>query len=129
MHFNATRICGLGCNGCCKREQRAEIWTEEDRSSSVSEFMIKYVPGFENAFVSVTNAEIGVRETRHIEGMYTLTGMDVYEGRKFEDVVSRGYFPIDLHNPDGKKDMEWWSMESSERYLRYSVQMSDSETY
>ena len=67
------------------------------------EFYRRYIPGFENAFVSVTNAEIGVRETRHIEGMYTLTGMDVYEGRKFEDVVSRGYFPIDLHNPDGKE--------------------------
>lgn len=74
--------------------------------NSVSEFMIKYVPGFENAFVSVTNAEIGVRETRHIEGMYTLTGMDVYEGRKFEDVVSRGYFRSIFIILMEKKDME-----------------------
>jgi len=63
--------------------------------------MIKYVPGFEDAYVSVTNAEIGVRESRHIEGLYTITGEDAIEGHKFEDVVSRGYFPIDLHNPDG----------------------------
>lgn len=101
MHFNATRICGLDATDVVKRTE-SEI-DGRRQINSVSEFMIKYVPGFENAFVSVTNAEIGVRETRHIEGMYTLTGMDVYEGRKFEDVVSRGYFPIDLHNPDGKE--------------------------
>lgn len=101
MHFNATRICGLDATDVVKRTE-SEI-DGRRQINSVSEFMIKYVPGFENAFVSVTNAEIGVRETRHIEGMHTLTGMDVYEGRKFEDVVSRGYFPIDLHNPDGKE--------------------------
>ncbi|MFT4466118.1 MAG: FAD-dependent oxidoreductase [Sodalis sp. (in: enterobacteria)] len=33
--------------------------------------------------------------------MYTLTGEDVAEGRKFDDVVSCGYFPIDIHNPNG----------------------------
>ena len=100
MHFNATRICGLDATDVVKRTE-SEI-DGRRQINSVSEFMIKYVPGFENAFVSVTNAEIGVRETRHIEGMHTLTGMDVYEGRKFEDVVSRGYFPIDLQMSDPK---------------------------
>lgn len=101
MHFNATRICGLDATDVCQRTL-SEI-DGRRQIDSVSEFMIKYVPGFENAFVSVTNTEIGVRETRHIEGCYTITGQDAYEGRKFEDVVSRGYFPIDLHNPDGKE--------------------------
>lgn len=101
MHFNATRICGLDPTNV---EERTKSELDGRRQiDSVSEFMIKYVPGFENAFVSVTNSEVGVRETRHIEGRYTLTGEDAYEGRKFEDVVSRGYFPIDLHNPDGKE--------------------------
>lgn len=99
MHFNATRICGLDATDVEKRTQ-SEL-DGRRQIESVSEFMIKYVPGFENAFVSTTGSEVGVRETRHIEGMYTLTGMDVYQGRKFEDEVSRGYFPIDLHNPDG----------------------------
>ncbi len=101
MHFNATRTCGYNETNVtertlCELDGRRQI-------NSVSEFMIKYVPGFENAYVSVTNSEIGVPETRHTEGCYTLTGQDAYEGRKFEDVVSRGYFPIDLHNPDGKE--------------------------
>lgn len=99
MHFNATRICGKNPTNVLERTE-SEL-DGRRQIESVSEFMIKYVPGFENAFVSVTGSEVGVRETRHIEGLYTLTGQDAYEGRKFEDSVSRGYFPIDLHNPDG----------------------------
>ena len=99
MHFNATRICGKDATNVLDRT--ASELDGRRQIESVSEFMIKYVPGFENAFVSVTGSEVGVRETRHIEGLYTITGEDAYEGRKFEDSVSRGYFPIDLHNPDG----------------------------
>lgn len=99
IHFNATRICGgdpLSSEGLTAQELDGR-----NQIDSVSEFMIRYVPGFEHAFVSVTNSSIGIRESRHIEGLYTLTGTDAAEGRKFKDVVSRGYFPIDLHNPEG----------------------------
>ena len=99
MHFNATGICGKNATDVVERSE-SEL-DGRRQIESVSEFMIQYVPGFEHAFVSVTGSEVGVRETRHIEGLYTLTGQDAYEGRKFEDSVSRGYFPIDLHNPDG----------------------------
>lgn len=99
IHFNATRVCGYDENDVVQRTA-SEI-DGRRQVDSLSEFMIQYIPGFEKAYVSVTNSEIGVRESRHIEGLYTLTGEDAYSGRKFPDVVSRGYFPIDLHNPDG----------------------------
>ena len=76
---------------------------EEGRSILFLEFMIKYVPGFENAFVSVTNSEIGRQRIASYRGNVYTDRRDVYEGRKFKDVLSRGYFPIDLHNPDGKE--------------------------
>lgn len=99
IHFNSTRVVGLDETDA---EQRTKAELDGRRQiESVSEFMIQYVPGFEHAYVSVTNSEIGVRESRHIEGVYTLTGEDAYNGRKFKDVASRGYFPIDMHNPDG----------------------------
>lgn len=99
IHFNATRVSGYNSadateKSCSEIDGRRQI-------ESVSEFMIKYVPGFENAYVSVTSNEVGVRETRHIKGEYTLTADDARTGRKFPDVVSRGYFPMDVHNPDG----------------------------
>ena len=99
IHFNATRVSGYDASN---PEEKALSEIEGRRQiESVSEFMIKYVPGFEKSYVSVTSNEVGVRETRHIKGLYTLTGEDAEEGRKFWDVVSRGYFPMDIHNPDG----------------------------
>lgn len=100
IHFNATRVSGYDLSDT---EERAVAEIDGRRQiESVSEFMIKYVPGFENAWVNDTSNEVGTRETRHIKGVYTLTAEDAYEGRKFEDVVSRGYFPMDIHNPDGE---------------------------
>ncbi len=99
IHFNATRVSGY--NFADPIEKSSSEMDGRRQIESVSEFMIKYVPGFENAYVSVTSNEVGVRETRHIKGLYTLTAADVGEGRKFDDVVSRGYFPIDIHNPNG----------------------------
>lgn len=99
IHFNATRVTGY--NSADPVEKSISEIEGRRQIESVSEFMIKYVPGFEKAYVSVTSNEVGVRETRHIKGLYTLTAEDAGEGRKFEDVVSRGYFPMDIHNPDG----------------------------
>lgn len=99
IHFNATRVHGYDSSNPDEKS-----YSEIDgrrQIESVSEFMIKYVPGFEHAWVSVTSNEVGVRETRHIKGLYTLTAEDAGKGRKFDDVVSRGYFPMDIHNPDG----------------------------
>ncbi|WHH58017.1 FAD-dependent oxidoreductase [Petroclostridium sp. X23] len=57
------------------------------------------VPGFENAYIMYTG-NIGVRETRRIKGKYVLSEEDILTGRKFDDVVARGAFPIDIHQPD-----------------------------
>jgi len=43
----------------------------------------------------------GVRETRRIVGDYRLTAEDVLEARRFDDVVARGAYPVDIHNPKG----------------------------
>ncbi|MGC1209800.1 MAG: FAD-dependent oxidoreductase [Micromonospora sp.] len=40
---------------------------------------------------------------RHILGEHVLTGEEIMRGTKVEDVVSRGYFPIDIHNLKGKE--------------------------
>lgn len=99
IHFNATRVGGYDSTDAAQRS--ASEVDGRRQIESVSEFMIKYVPGFERAYVSDTSNAVGWRESRHIRGVYTLTGEDCLEGRKFPDVVSRGYFPMDIHNPDG----------------------------
>jgi hypothetical protein len=46
-------------------------------------------------------ATIGVRETRRILARYRLTGDDVLSGRRFEDAIANGSYPVDLHHADG----------------------------
>ena len=73
------------------------------QAMSLAAFMKKYAPGFANAYVSSTGVQIGVRESRHVIGEYILTQDDVVEGRRFDDVVARGFFPVDIHDPTGAK--------------------------
>jgi hypothetical protein len=68
----------------------------------ISEFLCRYVPGFEEAYVAQSGVSIGVRETRRILGEYQLTGDDILSARKFDDVIARGTYPVDIHNPEGK---------------------------
>jgi hypothetical protein len=45
---------------------------------------------------------IGVRETRHFEGEYTLTEEDILEARVFDDwAVTKAHFNFDVHNLTG----------------------------
>ncbi len=67
----------------------------------VMAFLRKRVPGFEEAYVAQSGSHIGVRETRRVVGEYQLTADDVLRSRRFEDVIARGSYPIDIHDPKG----------------------------
>lgn len=66
---------------------RAEVEAREQFMSEFN-FLKKYVPGFEKARIKGTSQFVGVRDTRHIIGEYTLTGQDVLERRSFPNVVA-----------------------------------------
>jgi hypothetical protein len=53
------------------------------------------LPGLENCSLARIGPELGIRETRRIEGEYTLTLEDCQQGKQFEDVVVRRYGTID----------------------------------
>ncbi len=53
------------------------------------EFLKKNIPGHEEAYICNTACRMGVRETRHILGEYTLTASDVLEARAFPDGIAR----------------------------------------
>jgi hypothetical protein len=68
----------------------------------IVEFLRKSAPGFQNAYVSGMPAVIGVRETRRIRGIESLSVEDLIAGKPSPHAVVRGAsFPIDIHNPDG----------------------------
>jgi hypothetical protein len=68
----------------------------------IAAFLREDVPGFESAYLVQSGVAAGVRETRRVVGDYVLTADDVLAARKFDDVIARGTYPIDIHNPTGK---------------------------
>lgn len=80
---------------------RAEL-ESRDQAFMILKFFRDYVPGFEEAYMIHTATQIGVRETRRIMGEYVLKAEDVLFEARFEDVIARAAYPIDIHNPDGK---------------------------
>lgn len=62
----------------------------------VAEFLIKKVPGFENAKLSAVAPELYVRETRHIVGEYRLTVRDELESTVFSNAIAMASYPIDV---------------------------------
>ncbi len=52
-------------------------------------FMRKNVPGYEKFRVRITAPQLGVRESRKMLGLYTITEDDLLEDRKFPDGVGR----------------------------------------
>lgn len=71
--------------------RQAQLWME---------FLRKYVPGCENCRLIKTASHIGVRETNHMEGEYTLTREDLLAGREFEDAIAVAGYHLDIHTPD-----------------------------
>jgi hypothetical protein len=55
-------------------------------------FFKKYVPGFENAYITRVCPEARVRETRRIMGDYKIKPADIIESRKFPDVIGKSSF-------------------------------------
>ncbi len=65
------------------------------------EVLKKALPGFENAFIAATSSLLGVRESRQIEGRYTLTRDDLITCRRQPDAVCTLSAPIGVHTADG----------------------------
>lgn len=77
-------------------------WESRRQMRQIAAFLQKYVPGFEDAYLVQSGVNVGVRETRRILGEYVLTADDLLHAKKFDDVIARGAYPIDIHSPTGK---------------------------
>lgn len=77
-------------------------WESRRQMRQIVSFLRRYVPGFEDAYLIQSGVHTGVRETRRITGEYQLTSEDLLSARKFDDVIARGSYPVDIHNPAGK---------------------------
>ena len=101
---NTTRIPGLkGTNAWDLTKATIE---GRKQVMSLIKFFRKYLPGFENCYLISTGPTIGVRETRRIEGEYTITEKDILSCRKFPDVIACGFYGVDIHKPEDGTTMK-----------------------
>lgn len=99
LHFNMTRVTGtIGLSA--EDLTRAEIEGRR-QSFTLADWLVREVPWFRNAWLEKLAFHIGVRETRHVEGLYTFSAEDVTSGRKFDDGIARSAYFIDIHSPIG----------------------------
>jgi hypothetical protein len=107
MYVNATRV--LGVNVFNPQEFTAAILECYRQIEGVARFLKERVPGFEAARLGQVSPILGVRETRHILGEYTLTGADSRGETTFEDTIAADTSALDIHDPKGG-DVDFQSM-------------------
>ena len=103
---NMTRVRGV--DGTDPRSLSAGEIEAAGQIDDIREYLIEYVPGFENACFTTTAPFLGIRETRRIVGRYVMTRDDILSCRRFDDAIAVGSYPVDLHHPDDDGcTMEW----------------------
>ena len=99
LHFNTTRIVRLDPTDPFD-VTRAEVEARE-QVFEIHRFLKENIPGFEKARVLTTALQIGIRESRKIEGEYILTQEDLKSLARFDDAIAAANYDIDIHNPEG----------------------------
>ncbi|MBO5321773.1 MAG: FAD-dependent oxidoreductase [Clostridia bacterium] len=68
----------------------------------IVKFLREYIPGYENCWLMSSASLIGIRETRHFEGLESLSKDDILEAKFYDNwVVRRAWFNFDVHNLTG----------------------------
>jgi hypothetical protein len=98
ISVNTTRLYGDATN--VEDLTRAQVQGRKDVRKIV-DFWRRHAPAYSESHLIDTAIQVGIRETRRIIGDYVLTGDDVLNYRKFDDVIALGNWPIDLHDPTG----------------------------
>ena len=79
---------------------RCEL-TAHKQIKVINEYLRRFVPGFENAYMEIVSPFTGIRESRVIVGKYVLTAEDIVAMKKFDDAVVVAGYPVDIHHSKG----------------------------
>ncbi len=99
LHFNTTRVVRRDPTNpfdvtVAELEAREQVF-------EMLHFLKTNIEGFENARILSTALQIGIRESRKVEGDYILTVDDLKALARFEDGIAVANYDIDIHSPTG----------------------------
>ena len=95
---NVTRVSADACDA--EQLSAAECSLREDCFRMAGIFR-KLFPEFRNCYVASVAVNGGVRETRNIKGMHVISAQEYLNACHYEDSISRGAHPIDIHASKG----------------------------
>lgn len=95
--LNGTRVTGKNPAEAtdltyCEIEGRRQV-------RAITDIFRKYIKG-RGPQLNALPSYIGIRETRHIKGLYQVTSEDLLEGKRFPDAIANGTYPVDIHHQD-----------------------------
>ena len=80
--------------GQAEMEGRRQAWR-------AARYLKAAVPGCGQGELCAFGTQVGVRETRRIEGDHVLTAEDLLQPVQFDDAIAAGAYPIDIHPSAG----------------------------
>jgi hypothetical protein len=94
--------------GRAEMEGRRQAW-------NAAKFLSEHVPGCQDGRLQAFGTQIGIRETRRVEGDHVLTAQELLEPHHFDDAIAAGAYPIDIH-PAAGGELEYKSLGEDHAY-------------
>lgn len=89
-------------DGTCAEDLTKATLVCRRQMDDIVRYLREFVPGYENCYIISSASLVGIRETRHFKGKYTLNEQDILDAKVFDDyVVKDAYFNFDVHNITG----------------------------
>lgn len=116
VQYAATRVYNANCS-----DARSLTYSEMEARRQVRAIMDiirKYGPeDSRDVSLAALPSYIGVRETRHVKCLYTLTQTDILTGKRFVDAIANGTYRVDIHHDD-KPGLTFRYLDGTEIYIR-----------
>lgn len=123
--FNCPRVClSSEINPLDNTQISKALISARESIVRLSNFCKIYFPGFENSYISNIADALGVRVSRRIKGKYIYTVDDLKSGKKFDNPVLIGNYPIDIHS--NKQDASVLEHTMQDYQLPIEALMSDN---
>lgn len=82
----------------------------------IMDFLRNYVPGCENAKLMATASTLGIRESRHMKGVYSLSSDDILNGTVPEDSIALASNSVDVHGRFGALSNQYLTIRNGSYY-------------
>ncbi len=95
---NMTRT---AANACDNRDYTAAECRLREQAYQMAAVLRDNFEEFKNCYVLAVAPTAGIRETRRVKGLHVITAQEYVSAFRYDDSVSRGAHPIDIHVASG----------------------------